>query len=172
VAWVGGNRLACRFPTVSRLRSFSFAERCCFAANHGDGNATSWLTAGYDERRCSAAGGSSPGIRTRLDFLAGRIGQEKAKDFLLKWWVRFASRGSRPKSGHTTALRDGREPRARDRLDRVVPTALSWAREPSSLRQPFGGANRSGAAPRDKLLVSQNERRRCAEPGVALATRK
>jgi hypothetical protein len=32
VASAGDNRLACRFPTVSRLRSFSFAERCCFAA--------------------------------------------------------------------------------------------------------------------------------------------
>jgi hypothetical protein len=29
------------------------------------------------------------GLGAFLDFLIGKSGQEKAKDFLLKWWVRF-----------------------------------------------------------------------------------
>ena len=29
------------------------------------------------------------GLGALIDFLIGRTGQEKAKDFLLKWWVRF-----------------------------------------------------------------------------------
>jgi hypothetical protein len=29
------------------------------------------------------------GLGAFIDFLIGRTGQEKAKDWLLKWWVRF-----------------------------------------------------------------------------------
>ena len=29
------------------------------------------------------------GLGAFIDFLIGRTGQQKAKDFLLKWWVRF-----------------------------------------------------------------------------------
>jgi hypothetical protein len=29
------------------------------------------------------------GLGALIDFLIGKAGQERAKDFLLKWWVRF-----------------------------------------------------------------------------------
>src|SRR5215467_14482097 len=35
------------------------------------------------------AGGSAGGLGRFIDFLIGKAGQEQARDWLLKWWIRF-----------------------------------------------------------------------------------
>jgi hypothetical protein len=42
-----------------------------------------------------AAVGGFSGLGTFIDFLIGKTGQERAKDFLLRWWVRFDDVGWR-----------------------------------------------------------------------------